>query len=113
MVARGMFRKMGVEPEIVDNGAMAVTRCNEVRFDLIFMDIQMPVLDGLSATRLIQTESNHNRGTPIIAMTADSMEGDREKCLAAGMQDYLAKPIQTKALQAMTLKWAPGPTRAT
>ncbi len=113
MVARGMFRKMGVEPEIVDNGAMAVTRCNEVRFDLIFMDIQMPVLDGLSATRLIQTESNHNRVTPIIAMTADSMEGDREKCLAAGMQDYLAKPIQTKALQAMTLKWAPGPTRAT
>lgn len=106
MVAKGMFKRLNIAPVIVNDGIAAIEKCEEMKFDLIFMDIQMPHLDGLSATRRILGESTQNKSTPIIAMTADSMEGDREKCLASGMKDYIAKPIQLDELKTVILKWS-------
>jgi two-component system, sensor histidine kinase and response regulator len=81
------------------NGAEAVTRWREADFDLILMDVQMPELDGLEATRQIrQEEQTTGRHVPIVAVTAHSMTGDRERCLQAGMDDYLSKPIQRQEL---------------
>ncbi|MCG8670772.1 MAG: ATP-binding protein [Pseudomonadales bacterium] len=104
-VANGIFKKLGVNVDIVSDGVEAITKCDEKAYDLIFMDIQMPNLDGYGATDQIKSTNNKNSGTPIIAMTANAMQGDKEKCLAAGMDDYLTKPIQKERLRNMLLKW--------
>ena len=98
-VATGLLKQRGHTAVIAENGNEAIQAWEERKFDLILMDVQMPGLDGLEATRLIrereQTEGGH---IPIIAMTANVMKGDREQCLAAGMDDYISKPIDRSEL---------------
>jgi CheY-like chemotaxis protein len=98
-VARRFLEKLGCVVDIVENGEDAVAKVQERTYDAVFMDCQMPTLDGYEATRAIRQLPEH-AGLPIIAMTAHAMRGDREKCLEAGMSDYLAKPLQPEALAA-------------
>ena len=84
---------------VVDDGRMAIRILEEQSFDLILMDVQMPEMDGLETTVLIrEKEKITGRHIPIIAMTAQAMTGDRERCLQAGMDDYISKPIEATAL---------------
>jgi CheY-like chemotaxis protein len=75
------------------------------QYDIVFMDVQMPVMDGLQATREIRAREGHGRHTIIVAMTAGAMEGDRDRCIAAGMDDYLAKPITQDGVGSTVLRW--------
>jgi CheY-like chemotaxis protein/HPt (histidine-containing phosphotransfer) domain-containing protein len=98
-VAVGLLEKRGHHVTVVDNGQRAVEACRDKTFDLILMDVQMPVLDGFAATAAIrESEAKSDKHTPIIAMTAHAMMGDRERCLAAGMDDYVSKPFRPRAL---------------
>lgn len=93
-VVSAMLKKQGHEVVIATNGREAVDQFARRRFDVVLMDVQMPILDGFQATRAIrEMELDLGRRTPIVAMTAHAMRGDREKCLSAGMDDYLSKPI--------------------
>ncbi len=105
-VAAGMLGKLGFTTEIVSNGEDAVKSWQQKHYPLIFMDVQMPVLDGLEASRRIREISlNTGHEVIIIAMTANAMKGDREQCLQAGMDDYLTKPIKPHKLQDLIKKW--------
>ncbi|MFN8466470.1 MAG: ATP-binding protein [Caldilineaceae bacterium] len=100
------LQKLGYAAKIVTNGREAVDEALRCHYSVILMDCQMPELDGFEATRLIRTaETGANYHTPIIAMTANAMQGDREACLAAGMDDYLSKPLRVHELQAMLERW--------
>ena len=101
-LATAMLEKIGHRVTLATQGGEAVHKWRDGEFELIFMDVQMPEIDGLEATRRIRHEEQ-SRGThtPIIAMTAHAMTGDRERCLAAGMDDYISKPIQRQALLAV------------
>ena len=104
-----MLEKLGCEITMCDDGQAAVDAIAQRRFDLVLMDCQMPVLDGYGAARAIRgLPEGHD--IPIIALTANAMEGDRERCLAAGMDDYLSKPVRLKSLEAMIRQWRPGAT---
>jgi signal transduction histidine kinase/CheY-like chemotaxis protein len=93
-VIRHMLTKRGHLPTIVNNGKEAVAAVKAQAFDLVFMDVQMPEMDGLTATRTIrENEQRTNSHIPIVAMTAHAMKGDKETCLAAGMDDYIPKPV--------------------
>ncbi|WP_051278835.1 PAS domain S-box protein [Chitinilyticum aquatile] len=107
-VASELLRAAGVQVEVAGNGALAVELVRSRRYDLILMDMQMPVMDGLAATRMIRSEAASAQ-LPIIAMTANAMSQDRERCLAAGMNDHLAKPFEPEALHAMLAKWLVAP----
>jgi two-component system, sensor histidine kinase and response regulator len=100
-----MIHKIGYEVEVASNGAEAVERCKEKKFDLILMDCQMPVMDGFEATTRIRESDNVNQHTVIVAMTANAMEGDRERCIGVGMDDYLSKPIVMDRLREMLQKY--------
>ncbi|MEL7341840.1 MAG: response regulator [Bacteroidota bacterium] len=95
-----MMHKMGYEPEVATNGLEGVEAVKSGEFQIVLMDVQMPVLDGLSATRRIRTEISPERQPIIIAMTANAMQGDREKCIEAGMNDYISKPFRMAELAA-------------
>ncbi|MFL6353000.1 MAG: response regulator [Bryobacteraceae bacterium] len=98
-VAAAMFAKMGHQVTLVNNGLEAILEWNRTPFDLIFMDVQMPEMDGLEATRQIRKqESAKGIRSRIVAMTANVLDGDRELCLAAGMDDYVSKPISHRDL---------------
>ena len=98
-VAAGMLEQQGHRVAMATNGREAVAAARAHRFDLILMDLQMPELDGLAATaRIRETERNLGRRTPIVAMTARAAEGDRARCLAAGMDDYVSKPVSRQQL---------------
>jgi len=100
-LAQALLEKWGHTVTIADNGAIAVQRWSEQPFDLVLMDVQMPEMDGFEATqRIRQLERGTGRHTPIIAMTARAMKGDREKCLEAGMDEYVSKPIRQRELYA-------------
>jgi len=103
-VARELLESAGAEVQVAGNGALAVQAVRTTTFDLILMDVQMPDMDGCQATRMIR-KGLAGQALPIIAMTAHAMVGDREKCLAAGMDDYLSKPIDPSLLYAMLRKW--------
>jgi CheY-like chemotaxis protein len=100
------LRRLGYEVETASNGRLAIEAAEKRRFAAILMDCQMPVMDGYEATRRIRAlEPAGGRRVPIIAMTANAMEGDREKCLEAGMDDYLAKPVTGKSLHSKLELW--------
>src|SRR5262249_32414180 len=100
LVARRTFEKLGYRVTLVGNGQEAVSALERGSFDLVAMDVQMPVMDGLAATAAIRRfEEKAGTHTPIVAMTAHAMKGDRERCLEAGMDGYVAKPIRTGELQ--------------
>ena len=101
-IASLMLKKIGYTADIVPTGKAAVEAVQKQEYDLLLMDLQMPEMDGLEATRVIrqaELAGGKNPGIYIIALTADAMAGDREKCLAAGMNDYLTKPLNLRALQ--------------
>ena len=100
-----LLNKMGYYPDTASNGAEAVMMLDKKRYDILFMDVQMPVMDGLEATRTIVTTWPRNKRPHIIAMTANVMHGDREKCLEAGMEDYLSKPIKFDEVEEALMKW--------
>jgi len=105
-VATGLLEDAPVTVSAADNGEVAIRMLNESSYDLVLMDMQMPVMDGLAATSAIRQDSKF-KDLPIIAMTANVMAGDREKCLEAGMNDHLAKPIEPDKLFEALLRWIP------
>ena len=94
-----LLQQLGITPTVVNNGSLAVSEAESGKFDLILMDVQMPEMDGLEATRIICARMPRDRRPRIVAMTANAMQGDREICLQAGMDDYLSKPIRTDELE--------------
>ncbi len=104
-IVQEMIEAEGVFVNIANNGKEAINMVKNNNFDAILMDIQMPEMDGYEATKLIR---NYHTKIPIIAMTANAMRGDREKCLAAGMNDYISKPIDDNLLFAVLEKWVAG-----
>jgi PAS domain S-box-containing protein len=108
-VAVGILRKLGIVPTVVEDGAEALARLDREVFDLVFMDVQMPELDGFAATRELRRRSvpGLNRAVPVVAMTAHAMQGDRDRCLQAGMSDYVTKPISVQSLAAAIDRWCP------
>ncbi len=104
-VAREILENMGAKVTIAGSGKEAVDLAMREPFDLIFMDIQMPEMDGLEAARMLRAADARLRKVPIVAMTAHAMRGDREKSLNAGMNDHITKPINPDELSAMLLKW--------
>ncbi|WP_298927974.1 response regulator [uncultured Ramlibacter sp.] len=111
MVARELLEDAGLVVETADNGRVAMVMAQRTAYDLVFMDMQMPVMDGLAATRALR-QLAPLAGLPIVAMTANAMEQDRRKCLDAGMNDFLVKPIDPDALWAILLRWIPPVTPA-
>ena len=103
-VAKELIGAFGVHVECANNGQEAIELLRRSEFDMVFMDMQMPILDGVETTRIIREQRLLDK-QPIVAMTAHAMVGDREKCLAAGMDDYLSKPIKPEALYQCMQSW--------
>ncbi len=114
-VTLAILKKMGVNADAVSNGEEAVNNLENFPYDMVLMDVQMPVLDGYDATGRIRDPSFNllNRNIPIIALTAYVMQGDRARCLEAGMNDYLPKPVDPAELAAVIEKWVIGKERVT
>jgi two-component system, sensor histidine kinase and response regulator len=111
-VAERILERLGCRVDVVSNGLQALEALEHTGYDCILMDCQMPEMDGYEATaaiRLRETRTDHH--VPIIAMTANAMQGDRERCLAAGMDDYISKPMQPNALAVLLQKYLPSPVR--
>jgi two-component system sensor histidine kinase/response regulator len=106
-LARRLIEKLGCRVELANDGNEAVAAVLRATYDLILMDCQMPVLDGSEATRQIRLHDAVGHRTPIIALTASAMDGDRERCLKAGMDDYLTKPLKFSELSAIIQRWSP------
>jgi CheY-like chemotaxis protein len=106
-VAQSILGKLGYKADIAANGREAVQALELVDYDIVLMDCMMPEMDGFAATAVIRDPVSHvrNHTVPVIAMTANAMQGDREQCLAAGMDDYLAKPVKKDDLAAILVKW--------
>ena len=109
-VAARILQQIGYQPGLAANGREALDELDKKAYNLVFMDVMMPEMDGLEATRAIRERqkagaANYPSNIVIVAMTAQAMEGDREKCLAAGMDDYLAKPIRPKDVRAIIERW--------
>jgi two-component system, sensor histidine kinase and response regulator len=98
-VAVRFLERMGCTVRVADNGAEGVKAYREGRFDIVLMDLQMPVMDGLTATRAIRTLEGEGRATPIVALTANAMTGQIDRCLQAGMNGFLSKPLEISRLQ--------------
>jgi len=108
IIARKMLEKAGMTYEVTNNGEEAISRLKLPHdFNLVLMDCQMPVMDGYEATKALRKleEENKLNRLPVIAMTANAMEGDKDKCLDAGMDDYVSKPVNQKALKETLAKW--------
>lgn len=106
-VALGILKKLGLRAHSVANGQEVLKALESIRYDLVLMDCQMPVMDGYEATRRIRNTEWDNKHIPIIAMTAHAMKGDRDKCIEAGMNDYMAKPVSSWILVDILEKWLP------
>ena len=111
-VALHQLSRLGYAAHLASNGEEALEAIRQNEYALVLMDCQMPLLDGFEATRRIRLGEDGKRRLPIVAMTANAAEGDRERCLAAGMDDYLAKPIVRDALAALLRKYVPLPAQA-
>ncbi|MCW8931960.1 MAG: response regulator [Gammaproteobacteria bacterium] len=111
LVAKGVLNKFGLTTDIAENGVKAIEAlkqaCEDKPYTLILMDCQMPEMDGYEASLQIRSgiAGERYQNIPIIAMTANAMQGDREKCLTAGMSDYLSKPIHSDRLYAKLCEW--------
>jgi CheY-like chemotaxis protein len=106
MLAVSLLRKRGYDVTVADNGQEAVDLVTTEHFDVVLMDVQMPVMDGIEATAAIRAwEVDQGVRLPIIAVTAHAMEGDRQRCLDAGMDDYVSKPIDAAELEAAIVRW--------
>jgi hypothetical protein len=103
-VARRFLQRLGCEVTVVGDGAQAVAKCTEHRFDIVLMDVQMPVMDGLTATRQIRARETAGQHVPIVALTASAMTDQVERCMAAGMDALLAKPLEFAKLRDALLK---------
>jgi signal transduction histidine kinase/DNA-binding response OmpR family regulator/HPt (histidine-containing phosphotransfer) domain-containing protein len=108
-VAVEMLEQLGCEVSLADNGDAAVAMGEVEKFDIVLMDCQMPLMDGYEATRRIKMGGSLNAPTPVVALTANASTGDREKCLSAGMDDYISKPVITRTLSHMLDKWVAHP----
>jgi CheY-like chemotaxis protein/HPt (histidine-containing phosphotransfer) domain-containing protein len=108
-VALGILKRLGLRADAVANGAEAIKTLELLPYDLVLMDVQMPVMDGFEATRRIRDPQSpvKDHRIPIIAMTAHAIQGDREKCLDAGMDDYVSKPVSPRSLVDVLMKWLP------
>lgn len=106
MLAGALLRRLGYRYRVVANGAEAVQAVKESCFAMVLMDVHMPDVDGLDATREIRQLDGPGAGVPIVALTASAMEEDRRNCLSAGMNDYISKPIEKSELQRVLQQWA-------
>jgi CheY-like chemotaxis protein len=104
-VAQHLLRRLGCQVDVAANGVQAVAMARLKRYDLILMDCQMPEMDGFEAANAIREFEGKTRRTPIIAATANAFVEDRERCLAAGMDDYLSKPIAKDQLESLLKRW--------
>jgi signal transduction histidine kinase/CheY-like chemotaxis protein/HPt (histidine-containing phosphotransfer) domain-containing protein len=106
-VASGMLAKYGVDADLANNGQEALEQLTKTAYDLVFMDCQMPVMDGYIATQHIRDprSSVQKHSIPVIAMTVNAMQGDREKCIASGMDDFISKPVDSVKLRKILEKW--------
>ncbi len=109
LVLKRLLNKLGCQPDVAENGKLALDACQKTLYDFIFMDIQMPEMDGYEATRLIRERERNTPHPPaiIVALTASAFSGDREKCLAQGMDDFLSKPLQLMELRAYFERFLP------
>jgi two-component system sensor histidine kinase/response regulator len=105
-----MVERLGYRADVAANGAEAVSILQRMQYDAVLMDCQMPEMDGYDATRLIRAAEAAGRHVPIIAMTAAALAGDRERCLAAGMDDYISKPVKLHVVAALLERWIALPT---
>jgi len=106
-VAVRMLERLGLRPDVAADGREAVKLCAMLPYDLIFMDCQMPEMDGYAATAEIRKRQGSNGRVAIIAMTAEAMDGSREQCIAAGMDDYIPKPVRLDDMIEALKKWVP------
>ena len=106
-IAVKMLERIGCQVDVVVNGALALDALAATHYDLVLMDCQMPVMDGFEATRALRAREGDERRTPIVAMTANAMAGDRERCLESGMDGYLTKPVRPDELTAAVSQWLP------
>jgi PAS domain S-box-containing protein len=111
-VARHMVERLGYRTQIVQNGRSAIEALDQGQFAVILMDCQMPEMDGFEATAVIRRREGNARTIPIIAMTAHAMEGDRARCLQAGMDDYISKPVNPEELERVLDRWMRRPVAA-
>jgi len=109
LVTRGMLSKLGYQVKTVSNGETALALLDQENFDLILMDCMMPEMDGFEVTRQLRAWEKQNDGqrTPVVAITANTAEGVQARCLAAGMDDFLAKPVHLDALETVLRRWLP------
>lgn len=98
-------KKFGYHFEVAENGKIAVEKAMQMPFDLILMDCQMPIMDGFEATKKIRSLDGHNQNTPIIALTANIVNGIEKECTDIGMNDLLNKPVSMNAMKEMIAKW--------
>lgn len=108
-VARAMLEVLGYRVDVVENGQAAVEALQQTSYALVLMDCHMPIMDGLTATERIRQHEDTQRHTPIIALTADAMAEDRQRCLDAGMDDYVSKPFTQEQLQVVVERWIGSP----
>jgi CheY-like chemotaxis protein len=106
-VTLAILKKLGYQGDAVANGAEALAALAQVPYDLVFMDCQMPEMDGYEATCRIRRLEGQISRVPIVAVTAHAMVGDRERCEAAGMDDYVSKPVTAAAIEAALQRWLP------
>jgi CheY-like chemotaxis protein len=111
VLATAIIRRAGHFVDVAVNGAEALDALGRADYDLVFMDMHMPEMDGLEAARRIRALPTGAARTPIVALTANAMASDRQKCIAAGMDDFLPKPFDPADLNAMLDRWLPGPRR--
>jgi two-component system, sensor histidine kinase and response regulator len=109
LLAKRMLEKLGCRVDIASNGVDAIAMATQLHYDMVFMDCSMPVMDGYEATAELRRRHQGGRRLPIVALTANAMNEDRERCIAAGMDDYVSKPIALEQLRNALHRWTPAP----